>query len=196
MYTALLVLLLLSAPPKATPKFEKPPKIEAPKLDLALPDLPKADGLEAPVQPKDQETRQAPGSLRAGTGQPGEKQTEIKLEALEHAFDFTRSAKGYKAVRRIDALAVPGLPANLPAFKTMLRLASPDRIPATVRVRIQTPDGQDLLSSRIDVDFVDNEVMELVVEWEGFQAARLGDYRIVVDIDGKQTEHKLPVRAR
>ncbi|MGI5864183.1 MAG: hypothetical protein ACOX6T_19305 [Myxococcales bacterium] len=191
MTPALLLLVALAAPPKVPPKLEPAPKLESPKLEIELPELPNTDGLEGPARQKEPELRRA-GSDLHGAAQDG----AAKLESIVHARDFSVGAKGRAPVGRIDSFVVEGLPSSIPPFKSLLRLVSPGKVPAIVRVRIVSPGGEELLASRAEVSFGSNEVMELVIDWEGFRAVREGDYKVVVDVDGKTSEHPLALKAK
>ncbi len=191
MTPTLLLLVALATPPKLPPKLDPAPKLESPKLQIELPELPDADGLAGPAKPREPDLRRAPSDLN-GAARSG----SARLETIVHARDFSAGAKGRAPLGRIDSFLVEGLPSSLPPFKSLLRLVSPERVPATVRVRLVSPGGEVLLSSRAEVSFGSNEVMELVVDWEGFRAMSEGDYKVVVDVDAKTSEHPLPLKVK
>ncbi len=193
---ALLSLVLLAAAPKLEP-IAPPPKIDKPKLQLELPEVPKAEGLSGSARQEEAQPKQTAGDLRSGAGVPGQASAPAKLVSAVHARDFRASAEGHKPLGRIDSFTVPGLPARIAPFKTCLRLRSPSRAPAMVKASLRSPAGEELLSSRAEVSFSSNEEVELVVDWDGFQATRGGDYHLVVLIDGAQAEDLMvPVEVR
>jgi hypothetical protein len=187
---------LLLASLAAAPKIEPIPKMEAPKINLDLPKVPKADGLSGTAREQQAEPKQTAGDLRSQAGMPGAG-APAKLASAVNAKDFVVATGGRKPVGRIDAFTVPGLPARISGFKTCLKLVSGSGAPVTVRAVLRSPSGEELLSSRAEVAFTSGEQMELVIEWDGFEARNAGDYHLVVFLDGAQAgDYLLPVQGR
>lgn len=184
MLTTLLCLAVLTAAPQ---KIEvgkiQTEKLDAPKLDFALPDVPKADGIKAKEAPKNDEmqTKSAAGDLRSvSTEGPS-----AKVVSVMHAKDFAATKAGYKPVGGISGFSFASLPARVGAFKSCVRLASANGVPVQLKVVFKSPAGNELLSSRADVTFGNGNEMDVVIEWDGFEANAAGEYRLVVSVDGK-----------
>lgn len=182
--------LLLAAAP--IQKIDPPPKIEAPKLDLRLPEVPKANDLSGPSKATELETRRAAGD-QGSTGTPG----VAKVESVVHARDFAAGKSGRKPVGRIDGFTFATLPGKVAPFKTCVRLASPDGVPVVLKVAVKSPAGTELLSSRADVSFGGAGAMDVVIEWDGFEAGQAGEYKVVVSVDGRTSgEFPLAIQAK
>ncbi|HEY3447140.1 MAG TPA: hypothetical protein VGK67_12280 [Myxococcales bacterium] len=153
-------------------------------MDFKLPEMPKADGLKGSESPKNDEmqTKSAAGDLRSvsTTGGP-----TAKVVSVTHAKDFAATKNGYKAVGGISAFNFASLPARVGSFKTCVRLSSADGVPVQLKTTFKSPAGNELLSSRADVTFGSGNEMDVVIEWEGFEANSAGEYKLVVAIDGK-----------
>ena len=194
MLSAFLGLVLAAAAPIG--KLEAPPKVEAPKIDLKLPEIPKAEGLQGASAPKNEEmqTKSAAGDLRSVDHAGG---PTAKVVSVVNAKDFTVSKAGRKPVGRVDSFSFASLPAHVGAFKTCVRLSSVDGVPVSLKATFKSPAGNELLSSRADVTFGENNEMDVVIEWDGFEANAAGEYKLVVTIDGKAAgEFALPVQAK
>jgi len=193
MLTALLSLVLAAAAP--IQKLEAPPKLEAPKLDLSLPEVPKADGLKG-TAPKEDEMRTKATSSEPRSAGVSSGPT-AKIVSVVNAKGFSVTKSGRKPVGRIEALTFSSLPARVGAFKTCIRLTSADGIPVTLKASFRSPSGAELLSSLTDVTFGSSNDVEVVIDWDGFEASSAGDYKLVVALDGKPaSELALPVRGK
>jgi len=190
MIAALLALLTAAAPIKFEPPKYDAPKFDSPKIDLGTA-IPKADGLSGPSQTQEPEAKQSPGGLRAPST------TGVKVAGVVNARDFGGGVTARKPVGRIEAFTVPAIPAKIPPFKTLVRLKSTDGIAVTVKTAVKSPAGEELLSSRAEAPFGSNDEIELVVGWDGFEATKEGDYKIVVTVAGASpVEFPLPVKVR
>jgi len=181
MKAALLLSLFVLAP-----KIE-PPRVELPKLDIALPEVPDASGLVATA-------REA--SLDSQTGSELSPATAAapRVVSVQIARDFVPSPAGLRAVGALDAFVVPAFPARL-SFQTSVRLVSPDRMPARLKVQIKTPGGIELASASRAVTF-DKDEAEVVLRWDSVTVRQEGDHRVVVSLDGVlAAEQPLGVKA-
>jgi hypothetical protein len=178
MLSAVLALLVVAAPVQKVDLT----KIESPKIDgPVLPDIPKVDGLSGPTRSEELQVKQTTSDLRIVTGKPG----STKVESVIHAHDFSLTRSGRKPVNRIDGFSVGGLPAKIGPFKTCVKLSTTDDVPVTLKVSLKSPSGNELLSSRADVAFDGAASVEVVIDWDGFQASQLGEYKLVVMMDGR-----------
>jgi hypothetical protein len=103
---------------------------------------------------------------------------------VTHAKSFSRAEGGWRPVSPIESFVVAGVPARIAPFKTCVRISSGEKVPVAVRTALKTPSGEEMLSSRSEVAFGSKDTMELVIDWEGFSAARTGDYKLAVSLDG------------
>ena len=189
MFSALVGLILAAAPIQ---KIEVQ-KLETSKMDFKMPDMPKADGIKGTEAPKNDEmqTKTAAGDLRSVDTAGG---ATAKVVSVTHAKDFAVVKNGRKAQGKVDGFNFTALPARIGAFKTCVRLSSPDGVPVALKASFKSPAGNELLSSRADVTFGANNEMDVVIEWDGFEATVAGDYKLVVAVDGKAAgEFTLPV---
>jgi hypothetical protein len=181
MLPAFALMLLAAAPIQ---KVEPIEKIERPKIDLQLPDMPKADGLKGPAKADEpMQAKQASGDLRSSQNP---QVSGAKVLGVTHAKDFTQTKNGYKPVASIGSFTVGSLPAKTGAFKTCVKVGSSDGVPVSLRTSIKSPGGNDMGSSeRVDVTFGTAESMDVVIDWPGFEASVAGEYKLVVLLDGK-----------
>jgi len=183
MLPALMCLVLAAAPQKIEVQKIDAQKLEAPKVDFNLPDVPKADGIKGTEAPKNDQmqTKSAAGDLRSvsTTG------AAAKVVSVAHARDFAATKAGYKPVGGISGFSFSSLPARVGSFKTCVRLSSPDGVPVQLKTTFKSPAGNELLSSRADVTFGAGSEMDVVIEWDGFEANAAGEYKLVVTLDGK-----------
>ncbi|MGC4113121.1 MAG: hypothetical protein QM765_00260 [Myxococcales bacterium] len=196
MLTALLSLLLVAAPQKLEIQKIDAQKPDAPKIDLNLPQVPKADGVKAGEAPKNDQmqTKTAAGDLRSVSTTDG---PSAKVVSVVHAKDFAATKNGYKPVSGISGFNFTSLPARVGAFKTCVRLSSTNGIPVQLKVSFKSPAGNELLSSRADVNFGAGSEMDVVIEWDGFEANAAGDYKVLVTLDGKPSgEFPIHVQGR
>lgn len=161
------------------PGAKAPIAVQAPKLELKLAPLPLVEGLSGPARENGLQAREAPSDQRAPVRLEG-----AKIAGVIHAKSFARGEDGYRPVSPIESFVVASVPARIAPFKTCVRLTSGERLPVVVRTALRSPSGEELLSSRAEVAFGPRESMELVVDWDGFQAVRAGDYKLVVSLDG------------
>ena len=180
MLSALACLILAAAPVQ---KLEPIGRIETPKIDLQLPDMPKADGLNGPAKGDEpMQAKQAAGDLRAGSPPAN----VAKVLSVVHARDFAATKAGYKPVSRLDSFAMGTLPAKTGAFKSCVRVGTSDGVPVTLRATIKSPAGNEMLSSdRVDVTFGSMASIDVVIDWPGFEASTAGEYHLLVMLDGK-----------
>ncbi|MBI5543848.1 MAG: hypothetical protein HY901_08185, partial [Deltaproteobacteria bacterium] len=99
--------------------------------------------------------------------------------------DFTVTPTGRKPVGRVDSLSVASLPAKVGAFKTCVRVSSGDGMPVPLKASLRSPAGTELLSSRAEVTFGAASEMDVVIEWEGFEATQAGEYKLALSLDGR-----------
>lgn len=197
MLAMLLAAALAASPQKIAPlqKIEMP-KPTAPDLSLSLPDLPKAEGLEATPKPQEAESRRAPSDLSAPSPE-AIKAATASILSVDHARDFLATSSGYKAVGGLEAIRMGKLPAQAPAFKTRVRISSDDGAAMLVRAAIRSPANEEIASSRAEVSFAGVRQLELVIDWDGFPVHRPGDHRVVLTLDGSFAgEYPLAVTGR
>ncbi len=179
---AIVMAVLAAAAPVegAGPAPAKAPiTVEAPKLDLKLAPLPLLEGLSGPSRENDLQARDAPSDQRTPANLEG-----AKIASVTHAKSFSQAEGRHRPVSPIESFEVGSFPARIAPFKTCIRLTSGERLPVVVRVALRSPNGDDLLSSRSEVSFGARDSMELVVDWDGFQALRAGNYKLLVSLDG------------
>jgi hypothetical protein len=165
------------APAKSAVKV--PIGVDAPKLEIKLAPLPLVEGLSGPARESGLQAREAPSDQREPTRLEG-----AKIASVIHAKDFAKVEGGYRPVSPIESFVVPSVPARIAPFKTCVRLTSSERLPVVVRASLRSPSGDELLSSRAEVAFGARDSMELLVDWDGFQALRVGEYNLLVSLDG------------
>lgn len=165
------------APEKSAVKI--PIGVDAPKLEIKLAPLPLVEGLSGPARESGLEVREAPSDQREPARLEG-----AKIASVIHAKDFAKVENGYRPVSPIESFVVPSAPARIAPFKTCVRLTSDERLPVVVRASLRSPSGDELLSSRAEVAFGVRDFMELVVDWDGFQAMQVGEYKLLVSLDG------------
>jgi len=181
MLTIALALTVLAAAP--IQKIEKI-QLEKQTLDFKLPAVPKADGLSAPSKTEELETKRAAGDLSANMGKPGQVGA-AKVESVKHARDFQPTKNGYRPVNGIEGFTVNALPTRVTPFKTCVRIGTPDGVPVVMKTSIKSPGGAELMASRADVSFAGANAVDVIIEWDGFEASQAGEYKIAVLLDGK-----------
>jgi len=168
-------------------------KIEAPQLatqriDLDLPGMPTAEGLQAPTaQPSELKSQQAveTGSMRA---------SPARVEEVQLGKSFVATSRGLKAVEPVDGFLVTGLPAQLPTFKVCVRVSSPDKMPTRVKVQLRLPGGAQVLGFSKPTSF-EREWTDVVFELAALKVQHAGVYTVVVSLDGdKALELPLEIR--
>lgn len=193
MISAILGLVLAAAAPIQKIEVQK---LDAPKMDFKLPDMPKADGLKGAEAPKNDEmqTKTAAGDLRAANTATT---SVAKVVAVTHAKDFAVTKTGRKPTGAISGFTLGSLPAHIGAFKTCVHVANESGLPVSLKASFKSPGGNELLSSRADVTFGSGNEMDVVIEWDGFEATVAGDYKFVVTLDGKAAgEFPLPIQGK
>ena len=191
-----MTLVVVAAGPKAPPKLDPITKPDAPKLDIKLPDMPKANGLARPAS-NDEE----PTLKRSATEKPGEavkaNGSTAKVESIIHARDFQMVGGKRRAAVTIDGFDMASFPAKVSPFKSLIKVVSSDGGPVTLKTEILSPGGDLVLSSHADVVFSGTQFVEVLIEWAGFEAVRPGDYKILTLLDGRPGgEFALPIRGK
>jgi hypothetical protein len=164
------------------------PQIHAPKMQLDLPGVPKVEGLQGPsAESRDLTARQAEQSETM-------KLSPAKVEEVQLGRSFAATERGLRAVEPVDAFLVSSMPAQLPAVKACVRLASPDRMPARVKVQVKLPGGAELASAIRVVTF-DKEWADVLFDLGSLKVGQAGSYSVVVSLDGAPVaEQTLEVR--
>lgn len=154
--------------PAAAPK--KKNTSGAPVFNLALPDLPKLDGVKAPPT--------APAEGPAAAAQAG----PPVLEKVELARDFDANHGGRKPRGAlIKEFRLATLPATTEPFKSLVRIKSPGGKALRLTLHLVAPDGVIQADTSTDVSYpYGQDTIELVVKWDGIEAKAAGTYRIEV----------------
>ena len=171
MMTTLLLALTLTSLKIDAPQFQ------APKVQLDLPGMPKAEGLQGPsARDEDLTSRKA---VETDTM----KATPPRLEELQLSKSFVATSRGLRALEPVDAFLVVAVPAQLPTFKVCARVASPDKMPSRVKVQIKLPGGAELASASKNVSF-DKDWADVVFDFANLKVLQGGTYKVVVSLDG------------
>lgn len=164
------------------------PLIEAPKIRLELPGAPRAEGLREPAaQGADLAARPTieTDTLR---GSP------VHVEQVQISRSFTSTPRGLKATQPVDSFVVAAMPVQLPVLKVCVRVSSPDRMPARIRVQLRLPGGGELATSSRHLVF-DTDWVDALFELPSLTVTQAGTYRVVVSLDGTPAA-ELPLEIR
>ncbi|MGC4115961.1 MAG: hypothetical protein QM765_15515 [Myxococcales bacterium] len=184
MMTSLLLALTLTSLKIETPQFQAPVKL----APIDLPSVPKVEGeLKAAGKEAEITAREAPESSTI-------KLAPARLEEAQVGRGFVATGRGLKATEPIDSLSLPKLPAQAPAFKACVRVASPDRTPTRVKAQIKLPNGTELASVSRTVWF-DGEWADVVFDFATLQLHVPGTYKVVFSLDGSVVA-ELPLEVR
>jgi hypothetical protein len=185
-------LLLLAALPAladtAAPPAKKSAKKKSSAVDfgtMTLPDLPKGDGMAATQANAPDETTRAPAT-------PGT--AHYALVAVSHAQQFVTRGEGHEARHPIKRIDVVNLPTVIPAFQTLVRVKSVEKLGATIAVRLLDPQGAQLVASEGALVFGSHEEAEFLVDWDPFRLQKPGSYQVDVMVGGQSIgKASLPV---
>ena len=176
-------LLLLAAAPAfaetGSPPAKKVAKKKAGAVDfgmMKLPDLPKGDGMAATQANAPDETTRAPAAPGAA---------HYALVSVAHAQQFVVRGEAYDARHPIKRIDVVNLPTVIPAFQTLVRVKSAEKLGATVEVRLLDPQGAQLVASEGALVFGGHEEAEFLVDWDPFRLQKPGNYQVEVMVAGQ-----------
>jgi hypothetical protein len=151
----------------------------------ALPDLPKADNLQA--APSDERKLDTPTA--------DVPKREYEVVKVSHAQSFEARGDSYIPRKEVNGFDVVNLPMVLPAFSTLVRVRSPQQVGAPIELRIVDPQGREVLSSSGTLVFGGQPTSDYVVDWSPIKIERSGDYVVEVKVDGKPiSKSPLPIR--
>lgn len=176
------LLLLCAAPalaepaaPPATKGAKKKPKA----VDfgtMALPELPKGEGMATTPEQAPDETTRAPAAPGAA---------HYTLAAVAHAQQFVARGEGYEARHPISRIDVVNLPTVIPAFQTLVKVKSPEKLGASIEVRLLDPQGVPLVASEGALVFGGHTDAEFLVDWDPFRLQKPGNYQVDVSVAGQ-----------
>lgn len=183
MLTTMMLALTLTSLKLEAPQFQK-----APKMELDLPSVPKLEALEGPAKSR------VELNLRKGEETGTLQASPVKVEEIQIAQAFVQGSRGLRALEPVDTFLLAAAPAQLPSFRACVRVASPDRMPARVRVQLRLPGGAEVASVSRSVSF-EKEWADVVFDFANLKVAHGGTYKLVVTLDGEfAAEAPLEVR--
>ncbi len=151
---------------------EKAPTISLPSFG----EIPKADGLKPPqVDRLDQ--RPTPSELH------------FSVVKIEHAKSFRSSSSGHLPIGdRLAAISLSGSPPATEKFSTLVRIKSPDRLGAPIKITILDPRGNAALLANGELSFrgVKGDEVEYLVEWDPTPCRTGGAYQVAVRVAGQE----------
>jgi hypothetical protein len=153
------------------------PQYQAPKMQLDLPGVPKAEGLSAPSA-KDEDL-----TAQKAVATDTMKLTPASVEELQLSKSFVATARGLKALEPVDTFLVATVPAQLPTFKACVRVSSPDKMPTRVKVQLKLPGGAEFVSFSKNISF-EKDWAEVVFDFTTLKVEQGGVYKVVVSLDG------------
>jgi hypothetical protein len=154
-------------------------KVKAPSIAMpTFSDIPKADDLKSPNAEK-------PERPREGSAGAGPRYSVVKVE---HARAFRETAPGLAtAAEPLQSVELSGNPLTTGRFATMVRVKSPQKLGAPIKVDILDPRGEVALSSTGELSFrgLKGDEANYLVEWDPTPCRTGGDYRLTVRVSGE-----------